>query len=175
MGVAKTYRVTNAESEIHYDAGIGRFPDAVTSNPSAGVINYLKRSTSFIAGMDSAGHILAASMGGSNSQKENFFIQRQAENRGLFNQFETNIKDCLIANSSYNARFTVVFDYNIGNNDIKPDSYIARVVFFIKTAASEILVPRNALDLFRPQQCPMIKQNFIALGAEHMEYQFPNI
>jgi len=176
-GVARVY---SAESHISFNVNDNKFPDAVDSAPTRDVKNYLKRSTQWSAGVDSAGHILAASMGGSNDDKKNFFIQLASINSGPFNIFETDIKDCLRVNRGYSVKYVMLFHY-LSSDDIRPSSYSAEATFYIGPASSAGFSNRypvvNHVGVdggWRPQGCPNIKLANIGAGDHHMDRLFFN-
>jgi len=172
-------RVKSAETHVSFNAKQGRITDAVKSDPSEDVKAYLKRSDQRTAAY-SAGHILAASLGGSNIDKYNFFIQLEPDNRGSFNTFEEDIARCLTANHFYSVKYVMLFEYD-PDDDIKPRYYTAQAAFYIGPADAEdfpnrfLLAQTQGFDKgWRPLGCPYINLANIGIGKFHMSRTWSN-
>jgi len=140
-----------------------RILDSKSTNPTKSVRDYLKRDSNYRTGSDNAGHILAATLGGSNTDKRNFFAQHGTVNKGAFRVFEGNIKQCLLQNTNLYAVVTMKFSYNFALYDtIRPNSYEIKVTFKTNAGAT---APANTC-------ASIIKPIYKGSGSIHMDYDW---
>eukprot|EP00026_Physarum_polycephalum_P000122 Phypoly_transcript_00122.p1 GENE.Phypoly_transcript_00122~~Phypoly_transcript_00122.p1 ORF type:complete len:1299 (+),score=171.04 Phypoly_transcript_00122:2707-6603(+) len=132
-----------------------------------------------IQGLDgpfNSGHIIAASLGGSNGRVANFFVQLRAINGGGYKNIETGIADCLKKriNTSYRAKMDIFFTYANGITQI-PNTYTIKVRFELWRSRENVwkLVPhQNGY----PQNCyNAFSATYMAEGEAHIYYRFTQL
>lgn len=161
-------RITWMYSELRTSGGYILHADS--THPSSAVRKYLARET-LRRSTDQAGHIVAATLGGSNYDKENFFLQPGSINTGSYKSFEYWVKNCLLQNPTYRAEHIVVFRY--GNPlTIRPKGYSVSVTFYDGPIKNKVVVPRAAAGSKVVDGCPRIRTLFLARGKVHMKYSW---
>jgi len=141
-------------------------PNGVPTNVHSSVSTALRGTGEYITPQFNAGHILAATLGGSNDDIRNFFIQDAAQNQNEWaNGFERQLRNCLQTNPAYWASITVAFEYD-GPKQYTPSNYAATAEFTYQNGTA---CPTNANDN-SPLGCTWTPTAHFAFGEMNLYY-----